>query len=205
MDKPTYHTLIALFEQLRGERVIVRPYRLEDAEALRDAVEESRDHLRPWMPWAETHQDVAETQDWIIRQTSNWLLRKELTVGVWEVRQGGRYLGGTGFHIHDWSIPYLEIGYWLRKSAEGHGYMTEAVRLMVDFAFGSLGANRLEIQCDARNERSAALARRLGFKEEALLRNDNKALDGSLRDTLLFSLIPSDWPATIPGKDTVSR
>ena len=192
MDKTTYHTLIPLFDELRGSRVLVRPYRIEDAEALREAIAESREHLRPWMPWADTHQDISETHDWIIRQTSNWLLRKELTLGVWEVAEGGRYLGGTGFHIQDWSIPYLEIGYWLRKSAEGHGYMAEAVQLLVDYAFNSLGAKRLEIRCDALNERSAAVARRLGFVQEALLRNEAIAPDGSLRDTLVFSRIPGD-------------
>jgi RimJ/RimL family protein N-acetyltransferase len=192
MEKQAYRTLIPVFDELRGERVLVRPYRVEDAEALREAIVESREHLRPWMPWADFHQTVEESRDWVTTKISDWLLRKDLTVGIWEASEGGRYLGGTGLHPRDWDIPFFEIGYWLRKSAEGQGYIAEAVQLLVDFAFGSLGANRLEIQCDDRNERSAAVARRLGFVQEALLRNDAKGTDGSLRNTLVFSRIPGD-------------
>ncbi len=191
LDKPAFRTLIPMFEELQGERVIVRPYRVEDAEALREAVVESREHLRPYMPFADAHQSIEETRDWITRTLAAWVLRNDLTVGVWSA-QDGRYLGGSGLHPRDWDIPFFEIGYWLRVSAEGHGYMAEAVRLLVEFAFGSLKANRLEIRCDIENERSAAVAKRLGFKQEAVLRNDFKRMDGGLRDTLVFSLIPSD-------------
>jgi RimJ/RimL family protein N-acetyltransferase len=192
MEKQAFRTLIPVFHELRGERVLVRPYRVEDAEALREAIAESREHLRPWMPFADQHQTVEESRDWITTKMSDWLLRKDLTVGIWEASEGGRYLGGTGLHPRDWDIPFFEIGYWIRVSAEGHGYMAEAVQLLVDFALRALGANRLEIQCDERNERSAAVARRLGFVQEALLRNDAKGTDGSLRNTLVFSRIPGD-------------
>ncbi len=191
MEKKSFRALTPLFDELRGERVIVRPYRVEDAEALQEAVAESREHLRPWMPFAEDHQSVEETRDWITHQMADWLVRKNMVLGVWEAASG-RYLGGTGLHPQDWDIGFFEIGYWLRKSAEGHGYMAEAVRLLVDFAYGPLGANRLEIQCDELNERSAAVARRLGLVQEGLLRNDSKGMDGTLRNTLIFSRIPSD-------------
>ncbi|HKP55057.1 MAG TPA: GNAT family N-acetyltransferase [Chloroflexia bacterium] len=191
MEKQSFRALTPVFDELRGERVIVRPYRVEDAEALQEAMAESREHLRPWMPFADDHKSVDEARDWITHQIADWLVRKNLVLGVWEAATG-RYLGGTGLHPRDWEIGYFEIGYWLRKSAEGHGYMAEAVGLLVEFAFGPLGANRLEIQCDERNERSAAVARRLGFVQEALLRNDSKGMDGTLRNTLVFSLIPSD-------------
>src|SRR5947209_2340919 len=156
MSTATYRTLVPLFEELRGERVSVRPYRESDAQALNEAVAESRDHLRPWLPFADTHQTVEESRDWIIHQVANWLLREDLVVGVWEAASG-RYLGGSGFHLRNWESRYFEIGYWLRVSACGRGYMTEAVRLLTDYAFNSLKANRVEIRCDERNVRSAAI------------------------------------------------
>jgi RimJ/RimL family protein N-acetyltransferase len=70
--------------------------------------------------------------------------------------------------------------------------MTEAVSLWVKFAFETLKANRIEIRCDARNERSAAVARRLGFVLEGQLRNHMLAPDGTLRTSLIFSRIPED-------------
>ena len=55
MSVPPHLTLIPLFDELRGERVVVRPYRSEDAPALHEAVAESRDHLRPWLLFADKH------------------------------------------------------------------------------------------------------------------------------------------------------
>ncbi len=186
-----YRTLMPLFEELRGERVIVRPYRESDAEALKEAVDESREHIRPWLPFADAHRTIEEARDWIIHQMAAWMLREDMIVGVWEISTN-RYLGGSGIHPRDWDAGYFEIGYWLRVSAEGHGYMTEAVRLLTDYAFNELKANRVEIRCDERNVRSAAIPRRLGYIQEARLRNDMLTFDGSLRTTLIFALIASD-------------
>ncbi len=191
MSTTVYRTLIPLFEGLRGERIIVRPYRESDAQSLFEAVAESRDHLRPWLPFADEHQTVEESRDWIIHQEANWLLREDLIVGIWEAATN-RYLGGSGLHPHDWETRYFEIGYWLRASAAGQGYITEAVQLLTDYAFSALAATRVEIRCDERNVRSAAVAQRLGFVQEARLRNHLIAPDGTLRTTLIFALIPTD-------------
>ena len=191
MTAATYRTLIPLFEELRNERVIVRPYRESDAQALFEAVAESRDHLRPWLPFADEHQTVEESRDWIIHQVANWVLREDLMLGIWE-KATNRYLGGSGLYPRNWETRYFEIGYWLRASAEGHGYITEAVQLLTDYAFTELAATRVEIRCDERNVRSAAVTRRLGFVQEARLRNEQLAPDGVLRNTLIFALIPGD-------------
>ena len=191
MSTTIYRTLIPLFEELRGERIIVRPYRQSDAQSLFEAVVESRDHLRPWLPFADEHQTVEESRDWIIHQEANWLLREDLIVGVWEAATN-RYLGGSGLHPHHWESRYFEIGYWLRASAAGQGYITEAVHLLTDYAFTALAASRVEIRCDERNVRSAAVAQRLGFVQEARLRNHMLASDGTLRTTLIFALVPTD-------------
>ncbi len=196
-----YRTLVPLFDELRGERVIVRPYRVEDAEALYEAVGQSRDHLRPWLPFADEHQNIEESRDFIIRSMAKWLLRENFPLGIWH-QTTGAFLGGTGFHLGDWNLRWFEIGYWLRASAEGHGYMTEAVRLVADFLFEHLDAQRVEIRCDALNTRSAAVARRLGFIQEARLRNVRRSAEGAPRDTLVFSLIPGDprWPPGCAAK-----
>ena len=187
--------LVPLFEELRGERVLVRPYRETDAAALQEAVAESREHVRPWLPFADDHQTVEESLLFIRRVTAHWLVREDLTLGFFDVRTG-RYLGGSGLHPRSWDIPFFEIGYWVRRTAEGNGFVSETVRLLTDYAFEMLHANRVMIRCDARNLRSAAVPRRLGFVEEALLRNEAIAQDGSIRSTLIFALTPDDprWP-----------
>jgi RimJ/RimL family protein N-acetyltransferase len=191
-----YRTLIPLFEELRGERVLVRPYRESDAPDLYEAMVESRGHLRPWMPFADEHQNVDESRHWIIQQIASWLLRDDLTLGIWE-QATGLYLGSTGLHPHNWEIGYFEIGYWIRPSAQGRGYIAEAVRLLTSYAFDTLKANRIEIRCDELNVRSAAIPKRLGFVLEGRLRNDMASSDGRLRTTLVFSLIPNDRQESI--------
>lgn len=189
--KPAFLTLLPMFDELRDERIVVRPYREEDAQALYEAIEESRDHLRPWLPFADEHRSVAEAHDWINQQRAKWILRETLGLAVFDA-SSGRFLGGLGLHPRNWDIRYFEIGYWLRKSAEGHGYMIAAVRLLANWALGSLKAQRIEIRCDAGNTHSANVARRLGFTQEGLLRNDFQSPDGRVRNTLVFSCIPGD-------------
>ena len=97
MELPKHKTLIPLFEELRGPQVVVRPYRLADADEVFAAIEESRQHIWPWMPWGDQHQTVDDTRDFILRSQAHWLLREDMTVGFFEATTG-RYLGGSGLH-----------------------------------------------------------------------------------------------------------
>lgn len=188
-----FQTQIPIFEELRGQRLSVRPYRLGDAEQLFAAINDSRAHLRTYLPFADSHQTIEETRDFITRTMANWLLREDFTMGIWS-NDEGTIVGGIGFHVRSWDIPYFEIGYWLHHAAEGNGYVSEAVQLITDYLFDSLHAQRVEIRCDIRNTRSAAVARRLGFVEEGSLRNREKGIKPSdpPRTMLYFSLIPED-------------
>lgn len=195
MPTPDPLMLLPLFEELCGERVIVRPYREADAPELQAAVAESRDHLRPWLPFADQHQTVAESLGLIRYFMAQWLLRKDMDVALCDATSG-RYVGGGGLHPRDWDARVFEIGYWVRASEQGNGYVTEAARLLTEFAARRLNANRVYLTCNAKNTRSAAVAERLGFTREGLLRSDRLTPDGRLRDTLVYGLVPGDaaWP-----------
>jgi RimJ/RimL family protein N-acetyltransferase len=170
----------------------LRSYRESDAEALFAAVDESREQIDQWIRFARHHQSVAASRDWIIRRTAEWLLRETCAMGVWSCATGN-YLGDLTLRPHDWESRYFELMYWLRSSAVGRGYMTEAVHLLTGYAVAVLGAQRVEIRCDERNARSAAVARRAGFMQEGRLRNAGGLdLNGELRTTLVFAYIPSD-------------
>ena len=191
MTVSNHPTLAPIFDELRGERVLVRPHRETDAAEHFAAVEESREYLLPWLPWVLGYTSVDDSREFINRCIARWYQREDFIVGVWDVRTG-RFLGGSGLHPHNRDVPSYEIGYWLRRSAEGHGFMTETVKLLTDYAFDSLGAQSVYIRCDMRNVRSAAIPRRLGFPLEAHLRGDGIATDGSIRDTLIFNRTPDD-------------
>jgi RimJ/RimL family protein N-acetyltransferase len=184
--------LMDLPEALTSGRVIVRCYRPGDGADLWDAVEESRAHLAPFMPWVDSHRCPDDSEAYARSARARWQLREELPMCVREVGTG-RYLGGTGLHQIAWDVPSFEVGYWLRASAEGFGFMTEAVQLVCGLAFEICGANRVHIRCDSSNARSAAIPRRLGFTLEGVLRNASRSPFGELRDTLVFSLVPDEY------------
>jgi ribosomal-protein-serine acetyltransferase len=192
-------SLLGLPEELTGDRVVIRPYRLGDGQVVWQAVEESRAHLRPWLPWARQHQTPEETEAFLRRAHARWLTRESFDLSVWS--RDGHFLGGLGLHPRDWDVPSFEIGYWIRTSAEGKGFVTEAVWLACRLAFERLGANRVHIQCDPRNVRSAAVPRRVGFLEEARLRNHARTPEGALRDTLIFAMTPPEFSAELARRE----
>jgi RimJ/RimL family protein N-acetyltransferase len=184
-----YHTLIPLFDSLRGDRVLLRPYQPEDAPALFEAVQESRKFLLEWIGFPVAHQSPEQSRDWVAKQGAKWLLREDLSCGVWEAGSG-RYLGDCRLYPQNWDIRCFSFSYWLRVSAGGKGYMTEAVRLWSDYALSQLGANRLEIRCDERNRASAAVAERAGFTLEGRLRNQIATPKGKLGVALIYGRVP---------------
>jgi RimJ/RimL family protein N-acetyltransferase len=105
----------------------------------------------------------------------------------------GAYLGHCGLHYPDWDVRSFEIGYWLRESASGHGYMTEAIGGLTRYAFEKLRARRIEIRCDPNNLRSAAVAERNGYTLEGRLRNARLTPEGTLRDTLVYGMTEGDF------------
>ena len=181
-------------DELLGERVLIRPLRPGDGAALWEAVEESREQIVPWLPWVEKTLGEGDCEAAARRGAARWQTREDLMVSVWD-REVGRYLGGSGLHRIDWSVPAFEIGYWLRTSVWGMGYVSEAVRLLCGLAFDTLHGQRVEIRCDAKNARSIAVPRRTGFAEEGCLRNQCRDGSGGLRDTLIFAMTPEDYAA----------
>lgn len=196
--------LIDIPAEWRGPRIVLRRYREEDARPLFDAVMESQAHIRQWLPWADAYHTIEDAVEFVRRQSGHWAASGHVGMAIFS-RADGRYLGGTGFTVTSLAVPSFEIGYWLRQSAEGHGYMSEAVRTLTTYLFDSLGAQRVCIRCDARNTRSKAVAERLGFTFESCTRHDEIGTDGTLRDSLTYALIPDEfanvkmtWPDRLP-------
>jgi RimJ/RimL family protein N-acetyltransferase len=109
---------------------------------------------------------------------------------------GGRAVGITTYRDIDDAHRTLEVGgTWLGRPWWRTAINTEAKLLILGHAFEVLGANRVAIKTDIRNERSQAAIARLGAKREGVLRHQYIRRDGTLRDTVLYSVIPEEWPA----------
>ena len=178
--------------ELIGERVVLRAFRDEHAPDLWNAVEASRAHLKPWMPWVNDHISLEFSREYVRRTQAKWILREDLPMGIWR-KDDGQLLGATGLHRIDWTVPNMDIGYWLRPDACGHGYVTEAVNLITSFAFRHMRAERVSVRCSSINLRSAAVPPRAGFIHEATMRKDRLDADGNLGDTELFAMTRADF------------
>ena len=178
--------LIDVPKEIETRRMLLRVPQTGDGREINAAVVESAVELAQWMPWANPTPDVDNSESWVRKAASNFLAREQLN---WKMllKDGERYIGSIGFPRLNWTVPRFEIGYWLRTSMVGHGFMTEAVQAIEQLAFDRLNARRVEIQMDDRNTRSWRVAERATFQLEGILRNDCRTADGRLRDTRIYA------------------
>ena len=174
-------------EEIETERLLISMPRLEHVKPVYDAVRESLAELRPWMPWAGGEYTLEGCEENLRGAIARFVTFADLRYHFFD-RSSGELLGSSGLHRIDWRIPRFEIGYWVRTSAAGKGYVSETVRALTSVAFRRLGARRVEIRCDDRNEASAAVAVRCGFSLDGILHNWTIGTDGSLRDERIYSL-----------------
>jgi RimJ/RimL family protein N-acetyltransferase len=193
MTDPRHPSLICVPGEIRSARLLLRPLQEADAEQVLEALQESREHLAPWLSWPPKVQDLDDARDLCIRWAAKWSLRTDLGIGIFSTADG-RFLGATGLHDPNWDLRAFEIGYWLRTSAVGAGYVSEAVQLQTVVAFEVLDARRVEIRCDPHNLHSRRVPERLGIPLEGHLRNAWLDPLGNVRDTLVFAATPQDYP-----------
>jgi len=142
------------------------------------------DHLLPWIPWATS--GVPTTED-VRSRIETWMEQRangaNLIYAMFE-QAGGRLVGGIGFY--DRVGPgVLEIGYWLRAGATGHGYATEAAGVLTNVGFTLPGIEQLEMHVDLANDASTKIPLRLGY---ALTRVRADAFrDGTPRKVQVFT------------------
>jgi RimJ/RimL family protein N-acetyltransferase len=103
-------------------------------------------------------------------------------------------IGSTRFYEIDLNHKHLAIGYtWYIPEVWGTGINTECKLLLLKYAFETLLMNRVEFYIDARNERSRAAVKKLGAKEEGVLREHIILEDGYVRDTVVYSILAKEW------------
>jgi RimJ/RimL family protein N-acetyltransferase len=173
------------------ERLTIRGPLPGDGPAVREAVLESQHELKPWMPWAMEVQTEEQYEVRVREGQLKFLAREDLWMSMW-LKGTDTYVGGSGLHRIDWNVPRFEIGYWVRTRFAGQGYITEAVKGITTLAFDTLGARRVEIRCDVKNTRSAAVARRAGYTLEATFHSDARDHFGKLRDTYIFARVRTE-------------
>ncbi len=140
----------------------------------------------PWVPHALTEQASIEDTEKAIRNFDKF--EEELRFSIIH-SQSEELIGAIGLIIRDKSVPFFEIGYWLRTESTGLGYVTEAVKGLEQYAFDHLKANRVEIRAAEGNAKSRNIAERCGYHLEGVYRNDRLLPSGELSNTAVYSKI----------------
>jgi ribosomal-protein-serine acetyltransferase len=152
-------------------------------------VDRDRTYLREWLPWVDATQAQDDTLSFIRSALEQFASNKGFAAGIWFDRQ---FCGVVGTHQFDWLNRKVEVGYWLGRSLQGKGIMTAACRTVVTHLFEEIDLNRVAIHCAHGNDKSCAVAQRLGFTEEGVAR-EAQLLHGRFHDLRRFAILKKDW------------
>jgi ribosomal-protein-serine acetyltransferase len=149
-------------DHLSYGRVALRPYHPDNAADIWAAVDESRHSLAMWIPDIARRQTVAEVT-LALHQVEEARLRKQSALfGIW--RTADRlFVGEVGLHDLDLAAGSATVGYWLRPSARGQGYVDEALSALHRFASVDLGLTKIEAHIAVENAASRRVAVRNGY------------------------------------------
>lgn len=175
---------------LSNPHVTLAPLRLEHAEALGLAASDGE----LWRLFYTSVPTPETVQDYVVQalqqQSSGWAI-------PFVVRDAhGEIVGTTRYCNIDVKHRRLEIGWtWYAKRVQRTGLNTAAKQLLLTHAFEVLGAGAVELRTSHLNQRSRTAIARLGAKQDGILRNHMRLPGGGYRDTVVFSIIESEWPA----------
>lgn len=177
------------------QRLVIRCWAPTDAPLLKTAIDTNLEHLRPWMIWAKQEPTSLEQKIKFLRACrGDFDLSRDFGYAVFNLDES-RVLGGSGLHTR-LGREAREIGYWIDKDHLNQGLATEVAGALTRIAFEVDKVHRVEIHCDPRNLRSAAVPRKLGFQHEATLQGRDLDTEGQPRSTMIWTLFASDYPST---------
>jgi RimJ/RimL family protein N-acetyltransferase len=172
----------------------------ERTEAAVRAINESLEHLQPWMAWAAEPATEEHLRRFFTEAAAQWDERHDFGFSIIE-EASGAVVGGCGLHgrIGDHG---LEIGYWVHVDRIGKGVATDAARALTDAAFGIGGIERVRIQCDVRNVRSARVPTKLGYQLLRVEVPDTGPCEG--RATQIWEVERSAWRGSMTDQQVTT-
>ena len=174
---------------VRGDRIVLRPYRIDEVDAMEAAM--STSEARQWLPMGAPPRHELRRRVEAAGEPSDG--RIDLAIEV-----DGRMVGEIDARHPRWAVPpgVWEIGISMFSSADrGRGLGREAVMLLCDRLFEREGAYRVALTPDLDNAAMRAVAERCGFVFEGVLRSFMPSADGSRRDYAMYAITRDDWTA----------
>lgn len=146
------------------DRLLLRRHEVADAEAIAQAIAVSDAELRPWMPWvSEEAKDLAFQRQRLLVAAPGWGKRGGEATYMIKLPHTNVVVGICGIQNRR-DRATREFAYWIRSDHTGNGYATAAAMALTVEALRVPGVARVEIRCDRANTRSAAVARRCGYR-----------------------------------------
>jgi len=185
--------------RVETKRLVLRCWEPRDAALLKEAIDANLEHLRRWMPWAMKEPEPLEAKVERLRAfRGEFDLDQSYVFGVLSPDER-LVLGSSGLHTRS-GEGSLEIGYWIRASHVRQGLGTEVAAALTKVAVEFAGVDRVEIHCHPKNVASAEIPRRLGFAYEATRRRVVNDSAGEPCDSMIWTLLASEYPATPAAK-----
>jgi RimJ/RimL family protein N-acetyltransferase len=152
-------------------------------------VDKARANIAPYIPWADLVVDEDSARGFLQRYADRQATDSGRLYGIW---LDGELAGGLLFRTFDPAVGSCEIGVWLGAEAEGRGLVTRACQVLIDWAIGIRGLTRVEWRCVPTNERSSAVAKRLGLSCDGTLRQAFP-YRGEVHDVQVWSMVRDEW------------
>jgi RimJ/RimL family protein N-acetyltransferase len=174
---------------LHTSRLEIRPYTARDATALFSMVERNREILAFTNPQTvKLITSVWKARRYIAQKKSERQLGTTAACGIF-LRESKALIGHISLLAIDWNVPRSEFGYYVDRHFYGQGLMTEALQRYCVFAFDELKLAKINLRIAPTNTASLQIARKCGFREVGLMRNDFKTNDGQLHDVILLDRV----------------
>ena len=160
-----------------------------DAVSLLNLVNANRAYLRKWLPWVDSMQTVANFKQYIIDSNKQAVDKTDFGYAIIIDKN---IVGRIGMHRINRQNKIGEIGYWLSDDLQGRGIITKCCKALISHGFTTLNLNRIEIKCAVENEKSRAIAEKLQFKQEGILKQA-EWLNGKFIDLYLYAMLKEEW------------
>lgn len=166
-----------------GEVFLLKPVEQAHVPALFALAKANQDRLGPWLPWIDATGSEADTAAFVEAAVKQNAEQRGFHAGIW---LEGALAGAVGMHPVDWANRGVSLGYWVGEEFEGKGLIRAAVARVVHHCFLDLKLERVEIRAGVGNERSRAVAERLGFQLEGVFRHA-QLVRGRYLDMAIYS------------------
>ncbi len=176
---------------LRGQRIELRYPKFSDTEKIFSAIDDSRPELSKWLPWIPHILNSADIRTFISRARKDGKSLNRLEYCIFDATSKN-YLGQVGTYPINYATRQTYIGYWIASSCAGNGYATEASAVLLFYLFDVIQLHKVGLNASTQNHASIAIARKLGFREDGILR-ENEYINNRWHDHLTFSLLKDEF------------